>query len=457
MSTKSSRFEMDMCNGPILSKMLRFTLPLMASSILQLLFNTADVVVVGNWVGDNALAAVGSNSSLINLLTNFFIGLSVGVNVLVARFYGGNKQKDLSDTIHTSMVISVLSGIILSLIGVLGAPVILTWMSVPENILPLSTLYIRIYFLGMTSTMIYNFGAAILRAVGDTRRPLYYLTIAGVINVILNLFFVIICNLSVAGVALATIISQTVSAALIVICLVRNEGSVSLDFKKLRLHKDKVIKIFQIGFPASVQGMLFSFSNVIIQSSINGFGEVIVAGSSAASNIEGYVYVSMNAFYQAAISFVSQNLGAKRYDRINRITITALASVTVVGLVLGNLVYFFGTTLLGIYTDSPDVIAAGLVRLLYICCPYFLCGIMDTMVGAIRGLGYSIMPMIVSLIGACGLRLIWIFTFFRLEQFHSPEMLFITYPVSWTVTFSVHVICFIIVRHKLTKKVAQSA
>ncbi|MCR5101371.1 MAG: MATE family efflux transporter [Butyrivibrio sp.] len=455
MAVKSKKYEIDMCNGPILGKLLLFTVPLMASSILQLLFNTADIIVVGKYVGDNALAAVGSNSSLINLLTNFFIGLSVGVNVLVSRYYGSSRKDELSDTVHTSILISIISGIILSFIGFIGAPVILTWMSVPENVLPLSILYIRVYFLGMTSTMLYNFGASILRAVGDTRRPLYYLTIAGVINVILNLIFVIGFNLSVAGVALATIISQTVSAVLVIRCLVTSDSVIKLDLKKLRLDKDKTLKIIRIGLPASVQGMLFSFSNVIIQSSINGFGEIVVAGSSAASNLEGYVYVSMNSFYQATISFVSTNLGARKYERINRIVILALCSVTVVGLALGNLVYFFGVPLLSIYTSSEAVIEAGLIRLLFICCPYFLCGLMDTIVGAIRGLGYSVMPMIVSLIGACGLRLIWIFTFFRLDYFHSPEMLYITYPVSWTVTFLTHVICFIIVRRKLSLQVRE--
>lgn len=445
-------YQIDMCSGSILKKMLLFTLPLMLSSVLQLLFNAADVVVVGRFAGDNSLAAVGSTTALINLLVNLFIGLSVGANVLVARYYGAKQDKDLSESVHTAMTVSVISGIVLTFVGFLGAPVILKWMNSPDNIIGLAVLYLRIYFLGMTSMMIYNFGAAILRAVGDTRRPLYFLMIAGVINVVLNLFFVIILKMDVAGVALATTISQCVSAGLVILCLIKEKGAIKLEIKKLKIHKDKLVKIFKIGLPAGFQGTLFALSNVVIQSSINSFGEVVVAGNSAASNIEGFVYVSMNSFYQAAISFTSQNVGSGKYDRINKILFTALGCVIVTGVVLGNLACIFGKPLLGLYSSSQDVIEAGVLRLTYICTIYALCGIMDVMVGVLRGLGYSVLPMIVSLIGACALRIIFLSTAFKLEMFHKIEMVYLTYPVSWVLTFTAHVICFLIIRNKTKKK-----
>ena len=351
-------YQMDMCTGSILKKMLIFSLPLMASSMLQLLFNAADIIVVGRFAGDNALAAVGSNTALINLLTNFFMGLSIGANVLVARYFGAKNDKDLSETVHTAMMLSIYSGIILTIIGVLCAKQILIWMQTPEAVLGLATVYLRIYFLGMTATMIYNFGSAILRAVGDTKRPLYYLFAAGIVNVILNLIFVIGFKLSVMGVAIATVISQCISAFLILKCMVHESGSIRLDLRNLGINKEKFIKIVQIGLPASLQGVIFSLSNVVIQSSVNSFGEITVAGNSAAANIEGFVYVAMNSLYQAAISFTGQNVGAGKYERVNRILYTAEACVIVVGLVLGNGALFFGRQLLSIYTENPAVIDA---------------------------------------------------------------------------------------------------
>lgn len=446
---QTNKYKIDMCNGPILPKLLAFAVPLMLSSILQLLFNAADIVVVGKFAGDDALAAVGSNTVLINLLTNFFLGLSVGANVLVARFYGAKEEKETSETVHTAMLLAVFSGIILTGIGCIGARQILIWMHTPEEVLPLAATYLRIYFIGMTAMMLYNFGSAILRAVGDTKRPLYYLAFAGVINVILNLIFVIVFDMSVAGVALATVISQCISAALIIRCMMRDKDMTRLDLKKLRIYKTRFIKILQIGLPASFQGIIFSISNVIIQASVNTFGNIVVAGNSAAQNIEGFVYVSMNAFHQATISFTSQNVGAGRYERINKILIRAELSVITVGLVLGNLCYLFGRPLLSIFTSSAVTQDAGMKRIAVICTTYCLCGMMDVMVGSLRGLGYSVMPTIVSLIGACGLRLLWIFTFFRMERFHTLTSLYMTYPVSWTVTTLAHVICFIIVRRKI--------
>lgn len=449
---KVQRYEMDMCSGSILKKILLFTLPLMCSSLLQLLFNAADIIVVGRFAGDNSLAAVGSTSSLINLLTNFFMGLSVGANVLVARFFGAKNQKDLTETVHTAMMLSLYSGIILTVIGLAGAKRILLWMNTPEEVLPLAALYLRIYFLGMTAMMLYNFGSAILRAIGDTKRPLYYLTIAGVINVLLNLLFVIVLRMDVAGVAAATAISQCVSAVLIIRCMMREQGSIHLELSSLRVHGDKFRRILQIGLPASFQGILFSFSNVIIQSSVNSFGAVTVAGNSAGANIEGFVYVSMNAFHQAAISFTSQNVGAAKYERVNKILYTAQMCVIAAGVVFGNLAVLFGYPLLRMYTTSPAVMEAGMRRLEIICRFYAFCGMMDVMVGSLRGLGYAVMPMVVSLVGACGLRLFWIFTFFRMEQFHTVTSLYLTYPASWLLTFLAHVVCFAVVRRKLAEK-----
>ncbi len=448
---KSKKYEIDMCSGSVFKKMLLFALPLMCSSILQLLFNAADIVVVGRFAGDNALAAVGSTSSLINLLTNLFVGLSIGANVLVAQYYGAKKEKDLTETVHTAMLISIFSGIILTVIGIVAARQILTWMSAPPEVLELAVIYIRVYFLGMTSTMIYNFGSAILRAVGDTKRPLYYLLGAGIVNVVLNLIFVIFFHMGVAGVATATAISQTISAFLVVRCLIKEQGGIHLELKELRIVKDKFLRIVQIGLPAGFQGIVFSLSNVVIQSAINSFGAIVVAGNSAASNIEGFIYMGMNAFYQATISFTSQNYGARQYKRINKILLVGELYAIIVGVVFGNLAVFFGEELLGIYTKSPDAIAAGMIRLSMICAPYALCGMMDVLVGALRGIGYSIMPMIVSLIGACGLRLLWIATVFQIPEYHTHQTIYMSYPITWTVTMTVHAICFIWARRKITK------
>lgn len=446
------KYEMDMCNGSILKKMLLFAVPLMFSSILQLLFNAADIVVVGRFAGDDSLAAVGSTSSLINLLTNLFIGLSIGANVLVARYFGAKKEEELQDTVHTAMALSLIGGVILTVIGVAGAPVILTWMQTPPEVLSLAVIYMRVYFAGITATMVYNFGSSILRAVGDTKRPLYFLSIAGVVNVVLNLIFVILFHWGVFGVGIATVISQIISATLVVRCLLNEQSGIRLDLKKLGIHKGKLVQIMQIGLPAGFQGMLFSLSNVVIQSSVNSFGNTIVAGNSAASNIEGFVYVGMNSFYQAAISFMGQNVGAGKYNRVNKILLSAETCVVIIGFGLSMLVRIFAEPLLGLYTDSPEVVAAGLVRLDIICATYFLCGMMDVMVGALRGLGYSVAPMIVSLLGACAFRLLWIATVFQMEQFHTIKTVYISYPISWALTFFAHVVTFLIVRHRLKKK-----
>lgn len=448
----SKTYSIDMCNGPILPKLLRFTIPLMFSSILQLLFNAADVIVVGQFCGDNSLAAVGSTTSLINLLTNLFIGLSVGANVLTARYYGAKEHKHLHDVVHTAVALSLVSGVVLTIFGVAFTKQILEWMQTPKDVLELATIYLRIYFLGMIATMLYNFCSSILRAVGDTKRPLYYLFFAGLVNVLLNLFFVIVCKLNVAGVGLATVISQFISAGLVVRCLMREKEYYRLFLKDIRLQARYVGRILRIGLPAGLQGTVFSLSNVVIQSAINSFGSVVMAGNAAAGSVEGFVYMGMNAFHQAAVSFVSQNVGAGRFERINRIAIRAILCVIVTGILMGNLAVLFGEQLLGFYSNEANVIAVGMVRLRIVCGTYFLCGMMDVMVGILRGLGYSVMPMIVSLIGACGLRLVWIFTIFQMRDYHTPFVLYLSYPVTWTITVLVHVICFFVVRRRYPKK-----
>lgn len=443
------KYEIDMCSGSVPVKMLLFSVPLICSGMLQLLFNAADVVVVGQFAGDDSLAAVGSTSSLINLFTNVFIGLSVGCNVLTARYFGADSKKEIEDTVHTSIAVAFISGIVITVLGIALAPFILKMMDTPEW--GLATMYLCLYFLGMPAMMVYNFGSAILRAVGDTKRPLYYLTFAGFINVVMNLLFVIVFKMDVAGVALATVISQVISAILVVRCLMKETGSIHLDLRKIRIKKGILFKILQIGLPAGVQGTLFSLSNVFIQSSVNEFGEIVVAGNSIAGNLEGFVYVAMNSIYQAAISFTSQNIGAMKYERVNRIAVTAMGLVTVIGLTMGNLLVLFGRPLLGLYSDSPAVVEAGMVRLVWICTIYALCGMMEVMVGLMRGMEYSVLPMIVSLLGACVFRLVWLATVFQWEGLHKIETVYASYPVSWALTLFVHIICFLIIRIKMGK------
>lgn len=447
-----SNHTIDMCSGSIGKKMIIFALPLMLSGILQLLFNAADVIVVGKFAGDASLAAVGSTTSLINLTTNLFIGLSVGANVLTANYFAAGQESDLKKTVHTAMSLSVIGGIFLTVIGFTFAPLILTLMQTPDDVIDLAVIYLRTYFCGMTAVMVYNFGSAVLRAVGDTQRPLYYLLAAGIVNVCLNLIFVIKFNLGVFGVGLATVISQIISAVLIVICLIKEQSAIQLNIKNMRIDGHKLMRIVKIGLPAGIQGMLFSLANIVIQSSVNSFGTTIVAGNSASQNIEGFAFTSMSAFHQAAVSFTGQNAGARKYERINKILYTALSYVLVVGLIFCVIYLVFGRDLLSFYTDSSDVIEAGIRRLVIIACSYAICGMMDVVVGSLRGLGYSVMPMVVSLVGVCALRLIWIATVFQLEEFHRIEIIYYTYPVSWTITLAAHLICFSVAKKRIRKK-----
>lgn len=443
---QKGRYEIDMTNGPLLGKIVTFAVPLALSGILQLLFNAADMVVAGQFAGSQALAAVGSTGALINLIINLFIGLSVGVNVLVARYYGSGQQKDLSETAHTAILTSLVSGVALIFIGFALSRPLLTLMGTPDDVIDHSVLYMRIYFAGMPVIMLYNFGAAVLRAVGDTRRPLYFLTLAGVVNVCLNLFFVIVLKMGVAGVATATVLSQCISAALVLRCLVKSDAAYRIDLKKLCIAKEKLIQMMKIGIPAGIQGATFSVSNVIIQSTINSFGSVAMAGATASSNLEGFLWTVVDAFTQAAQSFTSQNYGARKPGRVSRVMAICLAMAVGCSIAMGGGAYLGGHTLLGLYTSDEQVIEYGLRRMLITCVPYFTIALMNVLVGMLRGLGSSIMPMIMSIIGTCGLRIVWIYTIFSLNP--TWEVLFLSYPISWLVTGVFQLICYFFVKKK---------
>ena len=434
--------QINLTEGPIFVKLLQFSIPLIFSSVLQLLFNAADIVVVGRFAGDNSLAAVGSTGSLINLLINLFTGLSIGTNVVAANFFGAGKTKELQDTVHTSILVSVYSGIILTVVGVIGSKYILILMQAPSDVLRLATLYLKIYFGGITATMVYNFGSALLRAKGDTKRPLYILFLAGVVNLILNLIFVIIFNMDVAGVATATVISQTLAAVLVILILIHEKDDFHLNLKKLSINMTIFTRIVKIGLPAGFQGIMFSFSNVIIQSSVNSFGATLIAGHSAACNLEGFVYPSMNGFSQGALTFCSQNLGARKIDRIRKSVWVSQFSIIVIGAVLSAIFLLFRRQLIGIYTRSPEVVDAAMIRCWVIFSTYYLCGMMDGLANSIRGIGHSMMPMISSLLGACIFRIIWLFTIFLIPNFHTPLTIYLSYPISWILTFAANVVFY---------------
>lgn len=447
---RGKTYEMDMSHGPLAGKMLSFSVPLIFSGVLQLLFNAMDMVVVGRYAGGHSLAAVGSTTSLINLLINVFVGLSVGANVLIAQYYGAKRDRDVSETVHTSIMLSLICGVFLMVIGWFASRGLLIWMGTPDEVLGLATLYMRVYFMGMPVIMLYNFGSAVLRAIGDTKRPLYFLLVAGVINVVLNLFFVICLKMDVAGVATATVISQCVSSGLIVLCLVKTEGSCHLDVRRLCIKRDKLFRIIRTGLPAGMQGVIFALSNVLIQSSVNSFGAVAMAGNSAAASIEGFIYTSMNAYHQTALNFTSQNYGAGNYERIKKVLRNSLIMVTTVGIIMGIGTYFLAAPLLSIYSSDSEIIRYGIMRISIIATTYCLCGMMDTLVGSLRGLGYSVLPMIVSLLGACGLRIVWIYTIFKWNR--SLITLYISYPVSWAITAAVHMLCFVLIMGKVKQR-----
>ena len=447
---KKNKYEIDMCNGSIMDKLISFSLPLMLSGILQLMFNAVDIVVVGRFSGSQALAAVGSTTALINIFTNLFIGISLGANVLAARFYASGKEKEMSETVHTAITLALISGIIMAGVGLLLAKLALELMGTPSDVIELSTLYMRIYFCGMPFFMLYNYGAAILRAVGDTKRPLVFLIISGVANAGLNMILVIIFHMGVAGVGIGTVISQLISCILVLRCLYKSEGCYQLRFSKLRIQKVYLRQIFQVGIPAGIQSTVINFSNALLQSSVNSFGSTAMAGYTAANNILGFLYVSVNAVTQACMSFTSQNYGVGKYKRMDRVLINCLILSVVISGVLGCGSYAFGTEILKVYTEDPKVIQCGLEILSMTTVTYFLCGIMDLFPGALRGMGRSGVPMILSIIGTVGTRIVWIFMLF--PQHRSLKFLFISYPASWLFTIVMQVICFYFVRKQVHAK-----
>lgn len=449
---------LNMCEGPLLKKIVVYTIPIILTGILQLLFNAADLVVVGQYCGNVSVAAVGATGALINLIVNLFIGLSVGAGVSVAQFLGAKKSDAVRRVVHTAIPAAFLSGAFLTVVGVAGARWFLELMDTPDNVLPLSATYMRIYFCGMISSMIYNFGAAILRAAGDTKSPLIYLTVAGVVNVFLNLFFVIVLKMDVAGVALATIISQTISAILTVMALMKRTDACRFELKAMAFHKDALMKIIKIGVPAGIQGSLFSISNVLIQSSINSFGDLVMSGNAAAGNIEGFVYITMNAFHQTTLNFVGQNLGAGKMDRVHKVVGIDLLLVTLVGLVTGLTAFHFGRPLLSIYiTDSAEAIEYGITRMSFVCAPYFLCGLMDVMNGALRGLGSSMEPLIITVLGVCVMRVVWIYTVFRIPAYHTLSCLYVSYPISWILTLLAQIVGYLLVTRRLKRRLTPAA
>lgn len=451
----AGKHEIDMCNGPILGKLIRFAIPLMLSGMLQLLFNAADVVVVGQFCGTASLAAVGSNGAVVNLLVNLFIGISVGTNVLVARYIGRQQYDGVHRAVHTSILFSGIVGIFIGAVGSILAPQMLTLISVPDDVLPLASLYLRIYFIGIPATVVYNFGAAVLRAEGDTKHPLYFLTAAGAANVICNVFFVVGCHWDVAGVAIASALSQYISAFLVLRCLTRKENYCKLELRQLRIYRRELVDMIRIGIPAGLQSTIFSISNVLIQSSINSFGSAAIAGNSAASNIDGFLGIATNAIHHAGVSFVSQNLGAGKRERIVRVAINCYALSIVVGVTLSLTAYTFARPLLGIFSPEASVIEAGLIRMKWVSLTHFICGTMDVACGIVRGLGKSWLPMIISLLGACVLRIIWIFTVFA--RIRTLDILYMAYPITWSITLLAQTVCIVVLLRRMKRHSSPAA
>lgn len=447
MKVKNNKYEIDMCNGSIMNKLISFSLPLMLSGILQLMFNAVDIIIVGRFSGSRALAAVGSTAALINIFTNLFIGISLGANVLAARHYASGRTKEMSETVHTAISLALISGIIMAFAGVAFAKAALEVMGTPSDVIAQSTLYMRIYFLGMPFFMLYNYGAAILRAVGDTRRPLFFLIISGLANVVLNMILVIAFKLGVAGVAIGTVASQLLSCILVLRCLYLSEGNYQLRFSKLTIKTAYLKPIFQVGIPAGIQSTVINFSNALLQSSVNSFGSTAMAGYTAANNVLGFLYVSVNSITQTCMSFTSQNYSVRKFKRMDQVVLDCMILSVAVSFVLGGGSYLFGTQILQIYTQDADVIACGLEIISITTIPYFLCGIMDLFPGALRGMGCSVVPMILSVIGTVGTRILWIYVFF--PQHRSLFFLFISYPGSWIITIVMQVVGFYFVRRQV--------
>ncbi len=457
IGVKQKRYEVEMINGNIFKNMIRYCIPLMLTGVLQLFYNAADLVVVSNFSNDpSALGAVGSTGSLTALIVNLFMGLSVGTNVLAARRFAVKDNEGMNKVVHTSVLLSVLIGIVIGTFGFISAKWLLDLMSNP---LPKAVIYIRIYFIGLPFMLLYNFASSILRGIGDTKRPLFFLAISGLINVILNLFFVIVCGLSVEGVALATVISQVVSCIMIMWCLIKTNESYKFNFKDLKIHKKELIGMLKIGLPAGIQSSLFSISNVLIQSSINKFGGAVMNGNTAANSLDGFVYTGMNSVYHASIAFTSQNVAAKQKDNLRKVLLYALLLVFIIGITFGGGFYLFGHSLLKIYTQDPFEISVGYLKMGYLCLPYFLFGMMDVVSGSIRGMGNSLVPMITSIIGVCLIRVLWIYFVFNpntdFSNYKDLSLLFISYPISWIITLIAHLITYIVVSKKLKEKMCK--
>ena len=451
---QKNRYEIDMCSGSLMDKLILFSLPLMLSGILQLMFNAVDLIVVGRFSGPTALAAVGSTTALIAVFINLFIGVSQGTNVLAARFFASQQKEKMSETVHTSIWFALVSGMVMAVVGLAFSRGALQLMATPEDVIDQSSLYMRIYFLGMPFFMLYNYGAAVLRAIGDTRRPLLFLIIAGATNAILNLIFVAVFGLGVAGVAIATVISQMISCVLVLGCLIRTDAIYRLEWKKLRVNRWCLGQIFRVGIPAGVQSTVINFSNVLLQSSVNSFGSTAMAGYTAANNLFGFMYTSVNAVTQACMSFTSQNYGAGQWKRMGKVLRHCLFLTTAVSLMLGSVIYSFGPEILKLYTEEPDVIASAMEVLSYTTLTYFMCGIMDLFPGALRGMGFSAAPMVLSIIGTVGTRLVWIYGIFPMHR--SLSVLFVSYPVSWLLTIVMQVTCYLILKKRLFAQIGTS-
>lgn len=451
---KKNKYEIDMCNGTIMDKLVSFSLPLMLTSVLQLMFNAVDIIVVGRFSGSQALAAVGSTTALINIFTNLFIGISLGANVLAARYYAAGRDKEMSESVHTAIALALVSGIIMAFVGVALTRTALEIMATPSDVIGQSVTYMRIYFTGMPFFMLYNYGAAILRAVGDTKRPLLFLAAAGMANVVLDLLLVIVIPLGVAGVAVGTVASQIISSILVIRCLHHTDSSYRLYFTRLKIQKTYLIRIFQVGIPAGIQSTVINFSNAMLQSSVNSFGSTAMAGYTAANNILGFLYVSVNAVTQACMSFTSQNYSVGKQRRMDRVLLDCMVLSAGIGIVLGIGAYVCGSHLLSIYTSAPEVIESGMEILSITTVPYFLCGIMDLLPGALRGMGRSAVPMVLSVIGTVGTRIIWIYGFF--PHHRSLYFLFISYPGSWIATIAMQAVCFWFVRKQCIRQLKTS-
>lgn len=444
------RRQTDMCERPLLPKILMFSLPLVATGILQYLYNAADIIVVGRYAGHAAMAAVGSTGSLVSLITGLFIGLSVGALSSMSRWVGAKDERRADAVVHTALVVSVIGGIAVGVFGFFAAPWLLKLMDTPDTVLPMSSLYMKIYFAGMPFMTLYNFGGSVLRACGDTRRPLYILAAAGLVNVGLNYALVVWADMSVAGVAVGTTVSQVISAVAVVWVLMRRKGYGKFFFRRLRIDRDALREIVRIGLSAGVQSFIFSLSNTLIQASVNSFGDVAMAGNAAASNLDGFVYIAMNALSQACLTFTAQNYGAKKPENIRLVNLQCHAVVFALGIVMSGLFVLFARPLLSLYNKEPEVIELGVDRIYIVVGSYFLCGLMEVAVGGLRGMGRSFLPLAASVAGVCGIRIVWIYTAFAWER--TLIVLYLCYPVSWLITLAIEIGCYVAVRKKVAKK-----